>query len=537
MGIYITLKILPGLISSQEWEETIQETWQLLQAYPFITLRQEKIGKIPRLVYSKNLEFEKDTPKHRWSVTGDAVTKKTAETFVMYHLLSNYGEPYSGGKPLEQREGDIVQDLAGDDDSNLTIVFNDKTQGEDYHLYVLAIAMLVESRLPRAAIVEGDFNIRQAAKACDWANQVLSRPIELPVLVCPERLLTRLARFYSGRQLIDKFMGLYLNHEEFIPKVLIERVGYYSLKEWLTSCIKSYSSLSQVGALKTIINWLNSTADLATLCRVCCLEQAGPRFDILEFTRELCSTWVTIPPEQRFRFSPENPEQPDTVNTQLYNMIYDLGFTGRHIRCYIPSEKVVEIIAGFFPELKQKIAAIVEDETAGEEKRLAEHKNMFSQIKQNDTESPVTMDELIDNYLYYNEESSISEVELYYPVYMVYRLIEMWHQIIDEQPVENEYHLVWNSPDLLKVKIMEQSWKNRICLTEEAWQRIDREENIQVLRVVLALVLEKDNSLWFTRLRRALLENRLLLDKVVDIMYDKQFLNQAVSFVESCHKL
>ncbi|WP_018085976.1 hypothetical protein [Desulfurispora thermophila] len=520
MGVYIGLNILPELIRSEEWEEVFQETWQLLRAYPFITLRHEKIGNKSRITYSRNLEFDRDTNQHCWTVTGDAVSKKTGETFVMYRHLHHYGTTYSGKEPVDSRGGDIIKNLT-DENLHTSVVFNDKTQGEHYHLYVLAIAMLVESRLPRAAIVRGNFTLQQAIMARDWANRYLERPLDLPVLVCPERLLARLSSFFSGKELINKFMSLHINHEETIPGVLIKFLGWHVLTEWLADSIKEYASLTRLGAKKIMIDWLNSTTDLATLLYVCCLQEKGPNIDVLEFTRELCATWVTIPEEKRFWMGSENPYQPETIDGQFGRFMLDLGFYGRHTRCYISCQQVVETIAGFFPDLRQQIAAVVDEETARVERLLPELEKFYVPLERSSANKPATADELMDAFLYYNETSSLSEEELYYPLFTAYNVWEMFNRALEEEPMAGQYRLVWNNPALLKSLIYEQSWNNRIGLTEDAWQWIDREENVRALQVVLALTAMRNNELYFVQLRRALLENRLLLVKVVK-MAEKQ---------------
>ena len=48
-------------------------------------------------------------------------------------------------------------------------IFGNKTQGEPFHLAVLAVAMVIETRLPRQAFVFGDFDRQQ----CERRNSSL----------------------------------------------------------------------------------------------------------------------------------------------------------------------------------------------------------------------------------------------------------------------------------------------------------------------------------------------------------------------------
>lgn len=62
-----------------------------------------------------------------------------------------------------------------------------KSQGELYHLYLLAIACLIEDRLKHKAFVYGDITYGQCVVAVDMANKYLEKKIVLPdrcVLEC-----------------------------------------------------------------------------------------------------------------------------------------------------------------------------------------------------------------------------------------------------------------------------------------------------------------------------------------------------------------
>jgi len=60
-----------------------------------------------------------------------------------------------------------------------------------------------------------------------------------------------------------------------------------------------YQTPSQLGVTRLAIDWLNADQDLETLCRVACLDAAGPRFDPVGLAEMLASTWVTVPEEAR----------------------------------------------------------------------------------------------------------------------------------------------------------------------------------------------------------------------------------------------
>ena len=100
----------------------------------------------------------------------DRATLRTAESHSMCRSLDRY----RGG----QHEDDV---LVAAWRESATPVFSSKTQGEPYHLPVLAAAMLIEDRFPCAAVVRGDIDDRDTAKAAAWIEAVSGRRVMPPV--------------------------------------------------------------------------------------------------------------------------------------------------------------------------------------------------------------------------------------------------------------------------------------------------------------------------------------------------------------------
>lgn len=73
-------------------------------------------------------------------------------------------------------------------------LWDSKTQGEMYHIYLLAIACLIEDRLGEKAFVCGDITQGQCRKAVELANQYLKKPIRIPARCESERLLARIRK-------------------------------------------------------------------------------------------------------------------------------------------------------------------------------------------------------------------------------------------------------------------------------------------------------------------------------------------------------
>jgi Glu-tRNA(Gln) amidotransferase subunit E-like FAD-binding protein len=131
MGTYIGLSLLPRGITQQDWETVYEESLNLLRAYPFAD-KQKKMyfeTEIPVYVQSK----EKIEQVKYWSTCGDLSSKRYGETFMLYRDFTSYSQ--------ESNIWDEVDIMFEQDSNNILEVFDSKTLGYDYHLYVLAIAM------------------------------------------------------------------------------------------------------------------------------------------------------------------------------------------------------------------------------------------------------------------------------------------------------------------------------------------------------------------------------------------------------------
>lgn len=190
MGIYIGIDIIPNKINEQDWEIVFEETLQLIQAYPFATLNVDSVNGFKRVVLERAKEqyiegFEEE--EGYWKINGDLKSKETGESFTMFSSLNKYS-----GLKEERLKEDILLYYVEDGRPGAREVFYNKTQGKDYHTYMLAIATLIETRFPKCACVYGDISKEQAQKAVDWANSILEKPIDLPIRVNPTKLLERL---------------------------------------------------------------------------------------------------------------------------------------------------------------------------------------------------------------------------------------------------------------------------------------------------------------------------------------------------------
>ena len=89
---------------------------------------------IERTVYSRDIERDTNDPsKHHWHVVGDIDSLLMAESFEMNRNNNNYIK-----KP--DKNVDIIEELIkeiDDEQTSLSIIFDNKTQGYPYHYIIV----------------------------------------------------------------------------------------------------------------------------------------------------------------------------------------------------------------------------------------------------------------------------------------------------------------------------------------------------------------------------------------------------------------
>ncbi len=222
MGIFINMSISIS-VTKDEWNSVYRESLRLVNAFPFAERQEVPIRGIKTicLVPTKEREqrygWNKEKVRTGWFADGDYESLRTAEDYflprdlvtddrydpdapdAMFSILPAYLD-YDWNDPRFQRCYDI---------------WGAKTQGEPYHMYLLAVACLIESRLGSKACVYGDITRGQCRKAVEMANRHLDIKIDLPARCDPERLLERIKAFpLSETEMLKVYTSMYLGNKD-----------------------------------------------------------------------------------------------------------------------------------------------------------------------------------------------------------------------------------------------------------------------------------------------------------------------------------
>lgn len=197
MGIVISVAVDPSCISRAAWSEVYEETLTVLRQWPDPPLRptHREIAGVEVITFSRKV-----IAPDGWRICGDANSRLLAQSFVLSPDLGvdDPGEPPGDLllRILDSREPPYHR-------QGVRWLFNRKTQGKPFHLLVLAIAMLIEHRLPHAAFVMGDFSSLEARQAQTCLRTILGEEIPLPLSARPKALVARLQAHLDGEALDD----------------------------------------------------------------------------------------------------------------------------------------------------------------------------------------------------------------------------------------------------------------------------------------------------------------------------------------------
>lgn len=528
MGTYINLSMLTSNISKLEWEQVYEESLKLVHAFPFADVDERKFCGYKLPVYVKSTE--RISSDRHWSIRGDLKSKRFAETFKLYKDISHYqsGQSESSDK-----------DILFEEDRLMIDVFNSKTQGYEYHLYILAIAMLIESRLPNNALVSGNIDYDQCVKAKNWADQYLSSPIEIPVRVDVDKLLSRTDHFKNEIEQVQFINKWLIADQEEKFKVIYNRFVRNSFLEWFGDELKAYSSPNQLGALKLLIYFINITADLNDLLDLLCKSKNGPQFSDSEVIRAIARTWVCLPRE-KFSFLnvfAKVSGHPEVIERQFGSVMLDMMFSGREMNIYIPLTEVAKILEEYLTHPVTEIESMLKQEISKIEEQLLAFHNQIRpvlEITEASTEDNMFLaDE--DAFLYYDGSTIVLTDEQELTLKAIAYSIKTFLNREGEGALEEFF-----SVPLAKLKLILAAFINEkfnMILTEQAWRWIEKTDDPLLVKILLVKVIIDDaNNLNHVKshsdIRKAMFENKLFTQRIIQFMGDKTIMEDIEKYFD-----
>lgn len=352
MGIFINLDVAYN-VSDDEWEPVYEESLYLAKKFKLMDFHElELFG--DQLYCGVPVEEQAEADERFWSTIGDYETMGRAEYQRLYRKLGNYQSEQETGKCydplLSIAPSQTMLDWEDERCRNCYSFWGNKTQGEAYHMYLLAIGCMIESRLNGKACVSGDITLGQCRKAVDLANQYLREPIGLPVQCDLEHLYRRIRALpLKGAEPLNVLQRLYLgkmdrDYGEFVNT-------HFSKEERIEFWRREFEHLriGTIGFSSSLKEYFNLGNDLEELCDIVNLSDEEGKKDYDGFIKEIMSTNLYLE-DKDLRDCLEIDRESESPYT-IYTLMAQFAFAGAanySVDAYMPIEKIREILCRKF---------------------------------------------------------------------------------------------------------------------------------------------------------------------------------------------
>ena len=227
--------------------------------------------------------------------------------------------------------------------------WGNKTQGEAYHIYLLAIGCMIEDRLEGRACVDGDITIGQCRRAVRMATRYLDRPVRLPARCVPERLYRRIRSLPLKKQeTLNVFHNLYLGELDGAYGSFIRE--HFSREEQSFFWKREFRGLriGSPGFASALRDYLNLGNSLEDLCRyVQFVDRDGTEY-YQAFVEALMKSKLFLK-KKDLRDCLEIDRE-EEVPYSIYTLLAQFALSGAKnysVNRYIPPEEIRETLERF----------------------------------------------------------------------------------------------------------------------------------------------------------------------------------------------
>lgn len=343
MGIFIYENVSVS-VTKEEWEKVYEETLILVEAFPlayrgFITYAgREVICAVPT---------KEQTEEHGgtgWRASMDYDTLKWAESYHLPRGLvgENEVDPAAGDAMMGALPAYMAYDWKEDRFNNTYSLWDAKTQGEPYHMYLLAIACLIEDRLGEKAFVYGDITQGQCQKAVEMANQYLENPIRIPARCEMERLYRRVLKLpLEEKEKVMVFKEFYLGVQDGSFGDFVKTHFHESalLEYWKERF--SRSNIGTIGFGKNMKEYLTFGFELDELCRIVNMKdkEGNPQYE--EFIKAVMDSKLHVKEKntEDYLDIQQDTEQPYSIWTLFAGAVFGSAHNMK-VNRYIPIEDI-----------------------------------------------------------------------------------------------------------------------------------------------------------------------------------------------------
>ncbi len=345
MGIFIYQELSKS-ITREEWKRVYEETLVLVDALPLAERRTVTYaGK--DLVCVMRTRERKTEWGTGWRASMDYFTLKEAEAYWVPRDLDDGQIDLAAGDAMMGALPAYMDYDWEDERVNHTYsLWDAKTQGEPYHMYLLAVACLIEDRLGEKAFVHGDITLGQCRKAVELANRYLKEPIRVPSRCDAERLYSRVSSLPLGEtEKLAVFECFYLGGKD-------KDFYAFEQKYFGPAIIKEYwkkrfadTPVGWEGFNRNLKRYLLSGLGLEELCRMAVLKDEEGNLQYEKFIKAVMDAklhWKEKHTQDCLEID-QDCEQPYSIWTLFAGFVFGSARNPKVDR-YIPVEEIREAL-------------------------------------------------------------------------------------------------------------------------------------------------------------------------------------------------
>lgn len=535
MGLFVYCGVNFKGIKKTQWNDVYEESLQIIENFPafLIDVKTEEFFDEKRYSYTTKIINNKGENDEHWRTIGDLLSRKRAEDFSLYRHLDYYLKSEN-----EETQLDVDVLYANDEliyysnSGNSTTVFRNKTQGYPYHIAIMAVALLIENRLPNQAYIHGDITQGIAELVVKWLNSFLEKPVIMPICMEGDRLWKRLSKAYQDDDLtVQRFETLYIGSKEKSLEIIAKYCGKKFTKKYLINSLQDYKSLSQFGAKSIIFVILGHFQDLHLLIEIIrdipVEKDEEQEFELEDLLNLLMRSYITTTNKKRkiFTLFDAYDDELMTIEETIGRTFAKMGGMPDVINMSVNKKDLLEVFCRYEPENKSIFKKIIKKQHQKNKIEIAKVEELIkkkqaadgSKSKEEKTSdksillptNSVTEQQPIPAHAEFIIEAALSQQERFKDADKVAKMFgEQMREQAKESPLRDWLDI--GTKDGLLKKIYFASSESGFSLKASAWKEIDEEEDLGILKGVLALSLINNNEMSFWHFRIHILEEKSL---------------------------
>ncbi len=334
MGIFISLK-LSDTITQEEWQPVYENSLKMAQKFNFFDCGKKNIN-------GENIYciFPTEEDEYGWRVLGTFPDYKHAET---QRMLKNIGITSRDTEPCEILRSNI------DETVNCFGIWGNKTQGEPYHMGLLAIGCMAEQLLGIQAMVYGDITYGQCIKAAKMASDTLGEPIQPPISCRLNDLYKRIQNIngLTERQKLNLLLDVYLGDKNRqFDDFLQEHFSYEIILDYWKKRFEN-CNIDSINFKMLMKKYFESVSNLKLFCTILNIDKTDTE-NCAKLIHRILESKLHIKEKDCYDpFDYTKCSEPYTIHN-LTASFFLYGAKNKAVDAYIPLEEIRSILTEYF---------------------------------------------------------------------------------------------------------------------------------------------------------------------------------------------